>query len=108
MTTVRIWKQENSTKAFEAYGHAGYARLGKDIVCSAISILMTNTVNSIENFTSDSITVTSDEKTGLIRCVFSNTPSDKSELLIKSLVLGLKQIQENYGNKFIDIIIEEV
>ena len=108
MTTVRIWRQNNTTKAFEAYGHARFAKFGKDIVCSAISILMVNTVNSIENFTEDKINVTSDEKTGLIRCVFQNTPSAESELLINSLLLGLKQIQKNYGNKFIDIIIEEV
>ncbi len=108
MTTVSIWRKNDSTKAFEACGHAGYARIGKDIVCSAISILMINTINSIDEFTEDRIEVTSDEKTGLIRCVFSDTASADSELLIKSLVLGLKQIQNEYGNKFIDINYEEV
>lgn len=108
MTTVRIWKKDNSINAVEAYGHAGYARFGKDIVCAAISVLMTNTVNSIDSLTEDKIVVTADEKTGLIRFVFEGIPSNDSELLVKSLILGLKQIQSEYGNKFIDIIYEEV
>ena len=108
MTTVSIWRKEDKTMAFEACGHAGYARFGKDIVCSAISILMINTINSIESFTKDEIETSADEKTGLIRCVFKNAPSDESELLVKSLILGLKQIQTEYGNKFIDINYEEV
>jgi len=52
--------------------------------------------------------VTVDEKIGMIRCVFKNTPSEKSQLLVDSMILGLKQIQEEYGNKYIDIIFEEV
>ena len=108
MTTIRIWKKDNNISAVEAYGHAGYAKFGKDIVCSAISILMTNTVNSIESLTDDKIVITADDKTGLIRFVFEGTPSEASILLVKSLLLGLKQIQAEYGNKFIDIIYEEV
>ena len=109
MTTVRIWKnRDNIITAFELYGHAKYARLGKDIVCAAISILATNTINSIEELTEDKTNVASDEKSGMIRCVFNNTPSDKSILLVDSMIIGLKQIQKEYGNKFIEIIFEEV
>ncbi len=108
MTTVCIWKKGNIVKAFEASGHAGFARFGKDIVCSAISTLMINSINSIETFTNDEIDVVSDDKTGLIRCVFKNEPSSDSQLLVNSLILGLKQIQDEYGNKFIDINYEEV
>ena len=52
--------------------------------------------------------VTVDEKTGLIRCVFRDTPSERSQLLVNSMVLGLRQIQEEYGKKYIDIRFEEV
>ena len=108
MTTISIWKNDKGLKAFEAYGHANYSKFGKDIVCSAISILLINTINSIENFTSDIIDVTTDEKSGLIRCVFEKVPSKESDLLVKSMILGLKQIQNEYGKKFIDINYEEV
>ena len=46
MTTVRIWQDRNKTKAFEAFGHSGYSVSGTDIVCAAISILVSNTINS--------------------------------------------------------------
>ena len=108
MTTVRIWQSEDKTKAFEACGHAGYARRGIDIVCSAITTLITTTINSIEKLCEEKTDVTVDEKIGMIRCVFKDTPSERSQLLVDSMILGLKQIQEEYGNKYIDIIFEEV
>ena len=108
MTTVRIWQSENRTKAFEASGHAGDARSGIDIVCSAISILVSNTINSLEVLCNEKTDVTIDEKSGLIRCVFKNIPSEKSQLIVDSMILGLKQIQDEYGNKYIDIRFEEV
>ena len=52
--------------------------------------------------------MTIDEKSGLIRCVFKNIPSEKSQLIVDSMILGLKQIQDEYGNKYIDIRFEEV
>lgn len=110
MTTVRVFKSksENIYKAFEFFGHAGYARSGKDIVCSALSILAFTTIESIDSIVGDDIVVEADEKSGLIRCVFQNNPSKDSQLLIDSMLLGVKKIRDEYGKKFIDIIIEEV
>ena len=110
MTTVRIWKsnEDNCYKAFEYYGHAGYARHGKDIVCAALSILAFTTIESLEKLGGDKISYDSDEKIGLIRCTFCDKPSDASNILIDSMIIGLRQIQEQYGNKFIEIIFEEV
>ena len=110
MTTVRIFesKTEGTYRAFEFYGHAGYARQGKDIVCSALSILAYTTVEAIENIVGEDIVVDSDEKSGLIRCTFSGKPSEESVLLVDSMLLGVKKIRDEYGKKFIDIIIEEV
>lgn len=54
MTTVTIYQTKNGIyKGFELSGHAGYAKNGADIVCAAISMLTTNTINSIETFTDD-------------------------------------------------------
>ena len=74
----------------------------------AISILVSNTINSLEVLCNEKTDVTIDEKIGLIRCVFKNTPSEKSQLIVDSMLLGLKQIQDEYGNKYIDIRFEEV
>jgi len=109
MTTVRIWKEKTGQyKAFEFYGHAGYARIGKDIVCSAISALSYSAVASIEKLCDDKINIQSDEKKGLLRCVFECSSSSNATLIIDSMLIGLNQIHEQYGNKYIDIIFEEV
>jgi uncharacterized protein YsxB (DUF464 family) len=53
MTHITIYKSSatNRTVGFKSAGHAGYAEEGSDIICSAISVLTINTINSIEQFT---------------------------------------------------------
>ena len=109
MTTVRIWKMKTGQyKAFEFFGHAKYARFGKDIVCAGISALSFTAVSSIEKLCDDKMNVDSDEKDGLIRCIFEEPTSKDATLLVDSMIIGLTQIQEQYGNKYIDIKFEEV
>ena len=38
---------------FRMTGHAEYAEYGSDIVCAAVSVLVINTINSVEKFTDD-------------------------------------------------------
>lgn len=109
MTTVRIWKEKTGQyKAFEFYGHAKYARFGKDIVCAAISTLSFTAVSSIEKLCDDKMNVDADEKDGLLRVVFEEHTSKEATLIIDSMIIGLEQIHEQYGSKFIDIKFEEV
>lgn len=85
-------------------GHAGYAAYGQDIVCAAVSVLVINTVNSIEEFTDDTYEYDQDEKKDLVS--FQMTSSDISasaQLLLDSLVLGLTAIESEYGKKHIRI-----
>ena len=52
MTHITIYKSTNGgIVGFRSAGHAGYAEEGSDIICSAVSILTFNTINSIEKFT---------------------------------------------------------
>jgi len=88
---------------FRVSGHAGYDEYGYDIVCSAVSVLVINTINSIEQFTEDGFQVNQDEKQGLIEFHFVSDISEESVLLIKSLHLGLKGIADSYGNQYIQI-----
>ena len=50
-------------------GHAGYDDIGKDIVCAAVSVLVINTLNSIERFTDDKTSCVSDETAELLNFV---------------------------------------
>ncbi|MGL5676046.1 MAG: ribosomal-processing cysteine protease Prp [Cellulosilyticaceae bacterium] len=83
-------------------GHAGYAEHGQDIVCSATTILVFNTLNAIEELTTEPLEVLKmDPDKGIIDCRFpqrkqGNTNPDAT-LLLKSMLIGLNTIQQMYG-----------
>ncbi len=89
-------------------GHAGYGESGTDIVCAAVSALVFTTANSIETFTEDAFEGESNEKNGDFFFRFPSNISPESKLLMASLVLGLKNIEEEYGRTYIHIRFEEV
>ena len=73
MTTVTIYKSDNDIyEGFTCKGHAGYAVSGKDIICASISILVINTINSLEELAGQEMSVKSDETVVLRRNVMRN------------------------------------
>ena len=103
MITVEIRKSNGEYVGFSSKGHAGYAEEGYDIICAAVSVLTVNTINSIEKFTDDAFNAEAAD--GMVRWKFTELPlSKEAKLLMDSLVLGLEDIQENYGKKYIKII----
>ena len=95
-------------KSIEFSGHALFADTGKDIVCAAVSILAINTLNSIEALCGDKFDAIENPKEGYLKAEFNNKLSEKADLLIKSLLLGLDGISHEYGKKFITILWQEV
>ena len=109
MTTITIFQDKNQNYVgFDCTGHAGFARLGKDIVCAGISILVQNTMNSIAEFTEEGFTGDMDEKTGDIHFRFLDVPGHDAALLMDSMILGLQGIQSSYGKKFLRLQFKEV
>jgi hypothetical protein len=108
MIRFTVWKSEDQYKGFESEGHAGYAEAGSDIICSAVSALTINAVNSIDRFTDDDYEVEQAEDGGMLRVRFPETLSERAALLMDSLVLGIESIQADYGNEYITLLSEEV
>lgn len=110
MTKVTIYKnQSGDYLELICEGHAGYAKRGEDIVCAAISVLVINTINSLEELTKEPIQVETDEAAGMIRCTFHQHPlKETSRVLMDSLTLGLQRIQAQYGRKHCKLTVEEV
>ena len=109
MTELTIYKNEkNECVGFRAYGHAGYAVEGEDIVCAAISILTINTMNAIETFTDADVSLETDEEIGFIEYRIDK-PTKETSLLLDTMVLGLQTMvdDENYA-EYIDLLFEEV
>lgn len=103
MITVEIRKSGDEYVGFSSKGHAGYAEAGYDIICAAVSVLTVNTINSIEKFTEDAFKAEAAD--GMVRWKFTEFPlSKETKLLMDSLVLGLYDIQENYGKKYLKIV----
>ena len=110
MIKVNIFQSEkNECVGFSVSGHAGAGVAGEDIVCSAVSILVINTINAIESFTKDEFTLLTDEETGTIEFNLQNEPSESATLLLNTMILGLQSIEDdNNYEEYIDIIFEEV
>ena len=106
MVQISVLKNKQGMyTGFSMKGHAGYAEYGQDIVCAAVSVLVINTLNSIEQLTSDEPVVHSDENEGLIECSFPKGICDKTVLLIDSMVIGLRGIEQEYGKRYVKLTV---
>ena len=109
MTNITIFRDKNqNVLGFECIGHAGFAGCGQDVVCAGISILVQNTINSIQTYTEEGFSCEADEKSGDISFHFSDVPEHDAALLINSMILGLQGIQSSYGKKFLRLQFKEV
>ncbi|MBR3036191.1 MAG: ribosomal-processing cysteine protease Prp, partial [Lachnospiraceae bacterium] len=76
------------------------------IVCAAVSVLAENTINAIEAFTGDTVDVlVVDHREGFLNYRL-RTVSEKSALLLDTLVLGLNDISRSYSS-FVKVSVEE-
>ena len=110
MTKITFYQnRKGQYTGFEIRDHAGSAQEGGDIVCAAISALTINTVNSLERLTQDDIVVDADEEQAVIRLSISGDHSREADLLIRSLALGLSDMEADETNQdYMDLIFEEV
>ena len=88
MITVTVSKKNNSYISFVSEGHADYAEEGQDIICAAVSALVINTVNSLEQLTAPI--------------------SEGGTLLMNSLLLGLTEIEHSYSKRYLKVKVREV
>ncbi len=108
MIEVTIYKKNDEIVGFKSEGHAEYADSGMDIVCAAVSTLVINTVNSIDQFTEDDYEVEQDEDNALIEFrLTTDKPSNETRVLLKSLHLGLSAVGLG-SSEYLRILFEEV
>ena len=109
MTTITITKSKNGNyKQVICKGHAGYADSGEDIVCAAVSMLVINTVNSLEALTDTKMEVNTDEDSGIINFRFTDELKENGKLLVDSLILGLSSVEKQYGKRYVKLKFKEV
>lgn len=100
MTTVTVFKSKTDIyRGFSCIGHAGYAESGSDVVCAAVSVLVINTINAIEAFgNGQKFTCHSNEETGEIHFSLLTDPNVETNLLLNTMLLGLKDVQKQHKN----------
>ena len=81
-------------------GHAGYAETGKDIICAAVSVLTQGLVHSLEALTDDEISYHIEK--GHVDINYKDL-SEKGCLLVDSFFIAVSDIQNAYGNQYVQI-----
>lgn len=109
MTTVTVLYKGERIVGFTAKGHAGYAAQGEDIVCSAVSALTQTAYLGISEFVEADVSV--DQSDGRLRLELPSSLSDeergKAELILGTMLLGLRAVEENYSD-YLKIVKREV
>lgn len=93
--------------SFQLTGHAEAGPYGSDVVCAAVSALSINAINSIEALAGFEPIVEVDEIDGgflsmeVIRSI-TEAQGNIAQILLESLLLGLKNIEEEHS-EFIQV-----
>jgi uncharacterized protein YsxB (DUF464 family) len=95
MIVFDVVTSQDRLREFRVQGHAGFADTGSDIVCSAVSVLVYNTINSCEKFAGVFLDVV-DSGEQIVCRVPGGKLSDGAKILLQSLVFGIEQLTEQY------------
>ena len=93
MIKVETKKENGKYVRIKILGHAMYDDYGKDIVCSAVSSIVTTTINGILTIDKSAITYLASSK-GLTIKVLSNDRVTQS--LLKNMLRLLKELSLKY------------
>lgn len=99
---------ENRILGFIVEGHAGYDKSGQDIVCAAVSALSYTTVGALSNLAGGCDFLEEEGYMEFFRKKkLDDAQVDKSTLILDSMFIGFKQIENSYG-EYIRVIEKEV
>lgn len=104
MIIAKIYKDKNNyIRRYSISGHSNYAEHGSDIVCAAVSALAQTTLISLVEvcgLEEKSIDYKIDDQLGLLDVSLPKdieaSKLEKSQILLKSLVVGMYSIIESY------------
>jgi uncharacterized protein YsxB (DUF464 family) len=92
---IKVLKKENE---IEIIGHSGYDIVGKDIVCSAVSSIVTTTINGIISIDSKAISY---KYKNDIMTISINKKDDITIKLIDNMIDLLRSLSKDYPKNII-------
>lgn len=88
-------------------GHSGFAKKGKDIVCSAVSILLQSLYLSLNNIGDVKIYYADDKEKVLLEIKeYVNDVEGELRGITLQFILGIKSLSKEY-NKYISFMLKE-
>lgn len=81
-------------------GHAGYAEIGNDIICAAVSALTQGLVHSLKALTNDEISYRI--AGGHVDIEYKDL-SERGCLLVDSFFIVVGDIQQSYGTEYVQV-----
>ena len=99
MTHVTVEYEGDWIINLRCVGHAGNAKVGENIVCAAISVLMQTCINAMENVAGLVPDIDVDEAQALIAVSLPKDDTRKAQdaqVILRTTVLGLTDISHEY------------
>ncbi|WMJ82343.1 ribosomal-processing cysteine protease Prp [Clostridium sp. MB40-C1] len=110
MIDVVFKLDESYIVAFEVEGHAGFDDAGSDILCSAVSFLSQATLNGLIEILKVNVQYKAEDD-GYLNVSIENEEDEhieKCQVLLKTMLLGIKSlIKDGYGD-YVRLFIKEV
>lgn len=95
MLDIVILKDEGLLVGISMKGHVGYAPLGEDIVCSAISALFCGTIIGLQMVVEAQVDEKREDGDG--HC-FVRSKIEESQILLKTFELSVQEIEKLFPN----------
>ncbi|MCX7571417.1 ribosomal-processing cysteine protease Prp [Tumebacillus sp. DT12] len=109
MIRANVWRNgQGHIDRFSVRGHAEAADPGYDIVCAAVSVLVTNAINSAEQLLRVHIADDEQVAPGDVQCsipALSGAQNEKLQLLFESMVFGIQQVADLYPD-FVNLTVK--
>ena len=104
MTTLQVERVDELIRKFSISGHAGFADAGSDIVCAAISVLMTTCVNALESVGGIVAMVEQDERNALMALTLPELSGKQAmhdaQIILRTGLQGFEDISMAYPKYF--------
>jgi len=101
---------DNFIKKFTVEGHAEYAPLGSDIICSAVSALAFTAIGSLNDLTGYDVSCEVRDNDGYMKCEIKDIKLAKgndeitARVIMNTFDIGCRQISDSYGKKYVKVV----
>ncbi len=97
MTKITIVKKDGIITAFKVKGHSNFAEIGKDIVCSAISVVCEMTLSGLKDVCGLQVECLISDGFMQVKLDKSNFQNANAQTLLKTMELAFEQISKDYA-----------